>query len=305
MSLSAATRQAIVAEMAAAPHGTRADTARRLATTYGCSVATVYRHADRRGARRQRESARPEYRDWVRRAVQLAHRAPKPVPLDLAIEGAIEMGLIPAAAAAMPLATAQRVRRELGLVRTSKRTHRLHADYPMQALLVDGSTSQYLTVAGRLDDDDYQLRLHRAPYPAGGYKNKPLGADRLRVLVYGVWDMCTGYVLSRYCVGTGETALAQMEFLAWVFAKKTDPRLVMHGLPDDLWSDLGPFYRSQPVRDLCEALEDIRAADDCLRQGAHGGRRAAAPHALVAPGACAFPARRGDDRALRAERSAH
>ena len=241
--------------MAAASHGARADTAKRLAKIYGVSVATVYRHAERRGTRRRREPARPEYRDWVRIAVQLSHRSPKPMPLDVAIEGGIAMGLIPAEATAMPLATAQRVRRELGLVKTNKRTHRLHADYPMQALLVDGSTSQYLTVQKALGDGDYLLKLHKAPYPASGYKNKPLGPDRLRVLVYGVWDMCTGYVLSRYCVGKGETALAQMEFLAWVFEQKEDPRVVMHGLPDDLWSDLGSFYKAQSTRDLCEELD--------------------------------------------------
>ena len=239
---------------AAAPHGGRAAAAERLAALYGVSVATVYRHAGRGGSRRRREPARPEYREWVRIAVRLAHRSPKPMPLDVAIRGGIGMGLLPAEAAGMPLATAQRVRRELGLVATNRRTHRLSADHPMQAVLVDGSSSEHLVVERALPDGDHLLKLHRRPYSASGYKNKPLGPDRLRVLVYGVWDMCTGLTLSRYCVARGETAVDQMEFLCWAFGDDKDPRLVMRGLPDDLWSDQGAWCKSAAVRDLCGRL---------------------------------------------------
>ena len=254
MSLSDAVRTDVRAEMSAARQGSRTATARRLAEAYGVSVATIYRVAGRGGTKRARAPQRPEYREWVRIAVQLAHRSPKPMPLEVAIEGGVRMGVIPPEAAAMPIATANRLRREMGLRGTAKRTHRLHADHPMQALLVDGSSSEHLVVDRALPDGDYLLKLHRRPYPASGYKNKPLGPDRLRVLVYGVWDMCTGYTLSRYVVARGESALDQMEFLCWAFAEKEDPRVVMHGLPDDLWSDLGSWYKSASARDLMERL---------------------------------------------------
>ena len=253
-SLADTIRHAIVAELKACPHGTRAATVKRLADIYGVSVATLYRIAQRNGAKRPREVVHPEYREWVKVAVALAHKKPgKPAPLDLALASAIKAGELPAAAAAMPLATAQRIVRELGLKVRPKRSHRLAADYPMQALQVDGSGSQYLTVAKALDDGDYLLKLHHVPYPASGYKNKPVGPDRLRVYLYSLWDLCTGYQLARYYIARGENAFDIINFLCWAFAGGIDPRIPLHGLPDDLWSDGGPL-KAQMTQDLLDRL---------------------------------------------------
>ena len=192
----------------------------------------------------------------MRIAVFLAHRVPgKPLTLDLAIDSGIEMGVLPPEAAAMPVQTARRIARELGLRRRSKRTHRLHADYPMQAFCVDASQSQCLVVSHRGNDDDWSLKLHRRPYPASGYKNKPVGPDRMRLWVYAGWDMCTGYTVARYVVAQGETAIDTAAFLAWAFEEKDDPRIPLHGLADDVWLDLGPAARSGPVTDLLERLD--------------------------------------------------
>ena len=182
--LSEAARRTIVDEMAAAD--AKVAQARRLAARFGVSVSTVYAHADCRGKRRPRQAARPEYRGYVTVAVKWAHRSPEPMPLEAAIRVAVEVGDLPAEAADMPIATAQRIRRELGLRMAPKRTHRLCADYPLQAVLLDASTSQYLVVDGDAagEEDATRLRLHRDPLPAAGYKNKPLPADRRRVLVY-------------------------------------------------------------------------------------------------------------------------
>ena len=78
--------------------------------------------------------------------------------------------------------------------------------------------------------------------------------QRLRVIVYAVWDMCTGYTLARYTVAKGENALDAMNFLCWALAGKDDPRIPFHGVPDDLWSDQGPLLKSAAARDLLSRL---------------------------------------------------
>ena len=254
-SLSAAARATIAAALAEAGHGQRGTEARRLGALYGVSVATLYRVAGRGGTKRPRPAARPEYREWARVAVALSHQAPKPVPLDLALRAGVASGALPPEAAAMPVRTLHRLARELGLVVRPKRTHRMHADYPMQAVQIDGSSSEHLVVERVQDDGDVLLALHRRPYSASGYKNKPLGPDKLRVLVYALWDMCTGYTLSRYCVARGERSIDALEFLCWALAQHDDPRIPLHGVPDDLWSDQGPLFKSGPAADLLERLD--------------------------------------------------
>ena len=257
MPLSATARAEIAAAFAATRHGERTALAARLAAMYDVSPSTIYRAADRRATPRPRSPARPEYRAWTRAVVAWAHRARPPVPFDLALAGAVAAGDLPPEAAAMPVQTLYRIARELGLAPRERRTRRLSADYPMQALLLDGSSSEHLVVGRALDDGDWLLRLHRRParMRAGGYKNKPLGPDRMRVLVYGAWDMCTGYVISRYCVARGETAIDATDFLCWALARHDDPRVPFHGVPDDLWTDQGPLFKSGPALDLLERLD--------------------------------------------------
>ena len=254
-SLSAAAQATIAAALAEAGHGQRGAEARRLGALYGVSVATVYRVAGRGGTKRPRPAARPEYRAWTRIAVALADQAPKPVPLALALRAGVESGALPPEAAAMPIRTLHRLARELGLTAGPKRTHRLHADYPMQAVQIDGSSSEHLVVQRVLEDGDALLSLHRRPYSASGYKNKPLGPDRQRVLVYALWDMCTGVTISRYCVARGERSIDALEFLCWALAEHDDPRIPIHGVPDDLWSDQGPLFKSGPAADLLDRLD--------------------------------------------------
>lgn len=253
--LSAAARETIRAELATAGHGAKAAVVERLAAAYGVSKATVYRLAAIGGTRRKRAPKHPEYRDWTRIAVATAHRVRPPVPLDVAVRACINGGLLPPEAAGMPIATARRIARdELGLKVRAKRTHRLHADYPMQALQIDGSTSEYFTVEGP-EGGDWRLKLHRRPYSAGGYKNKPLKAHRMRLLVYAAWDMNTGMTLARYAVERGESGLGAMEFLCWALGEDKDPRLLLHGVPADLWSDQGPLVKHAAMRDLLERLD--------------------------------------------------
>ena len=248
----------IIETLKAAPRGARTRTVARLASVYGVSEATVWRAAAVGGPRRSRMARRPEYRSWTRTAVAIAHRAPKPAPLDLAIEAGVASGELPPEAADMPLATARRIaREELGL-RRSKRRSRMSADYPMQAVQIDGSSSEHLAPVRRIEGNggsrDWLLKLHRRPHADSGYKNKPLGPDRHRVLVYALWDMCTGYVVSRYTVARGEDALGAMEFLCWALEDRGDPRAPLCGIPDDLWTDQGPLFKSAAAADLLGRL---------------------------------------------------
>ena len=157
----------------------------------------------------------------------------------------------------MPLQTLRRLRRELDLNPRPKRTHQLHAAFPMEAVQLDASTSEYLVVdrANKGEGDEVRLVLHQEPGPASGYKNKPLGPDRLRVVVYGLWDMCTGMVRSRYTVARGENSVDALDFLCWALAPAADPRVVLHGVPEDLWSDQGPLVKSALAQDLLERLD--------------------------------------------------
>ena len=247
----------IVETLSQTPRGSRTRAVSRLASLYGVSEATVWRAAAVGGKKRKRSPQRPSYRDWTRSAVAIAHRAPRPVPLDLAIRAGLESGELPPEAAAMPVATARRIaREELGL-RRPKRRSRMRADYPMQAVQIDGSSYEHLVPLRRLesaDGDDWLLRLHRRPYAASGYKNKPLGPDRHRVLIYALWDMCTGYIVSRYTVARGEDALGAIDFLCWALEDRDDARAPLCGIPDDLWTDHGPLFKSAAAADLLRRL---------------------------------------------------
>ena len=254
--LTAAARQEIQRAFEAAAPGATAALVRKLAATFGVSTSTIYRVAQRGGKKRKRAPRRPEYREWARTAALIARASPeRPLPLDLALDAAIKSGALPPEAAAMPIGTAYRIVRELGFTPRARRARRLFADYPMQAVQVDGSGSECLMVERALPDSDFQLKLNTTPLPSGGYKNKPLGPERLRVWCYGLWDMATGYTLSRYAVASGESSLDAMAFLCWALgAEHGDPRVPFHGVPDNLWTDQGPLFKSAASRELLERL---------------------------------------------------
>ena len=252
--LSDTVRDDIAETMAAAEHGDRTATAGRLAEFYGVSPSTIYKIAKIGGTPRKREADHPEYRGWVKIAVVIRDRPwrqkgqavprKRRLPLDVAIRIGLESGELPKEAAGMPLSTAHRLVDEMNLKPTEKPGQRIEADYPMQALLIDYSTSENLVVDSP-DGEDWILRLHDKPWSADGYKNKPLKPHRQRLGVYALWDICTGCTIARYVVGKGENALDAMKFLAWALGKNKDPRLVVQGLPDDLWSDQGPLAKSK------------------------------------------------------------
>ena len=274
-------RGAIREAMLAAPRGERTATADRLAALYRVSRSAVYAAARVGGAKRPRVS-RPDYEAWTETASAIALLAPKPMPLDVAIRAGVESGELPPEAAAMPLGTAQRIRRRRGWRAAPKRHGRLSAERPLQAAQVDGSGSEHLVVEEERDGD-WVLRLHRRPWSASGYKNKPLGPGRLSLKIYALWDMCTGAVRSRYCVARGETALDALEFLVWAFGA---PGSVVRGVPENLWSDLGPLARHAASRDLLERLDvHVDLPGEGYAKERMGGPRARRAGATVEPGA--------------------
>ena len=254
--LSDAARAAIVEKLAQTPHGERGDAIAELARTFGAHPATVYRAAGLGGAPRPRKKD-AELRKWTRIAVAWTQRVPGGAPLDLAIEAAVAAGELPEVTLRPSFVkTAERIRRELGLRAQPARTHRLHADYPMQAILFDASTSKHLVVDKNAGfGDATRLKLHEKPATARNYKNKPTPPDRRRVIGYALWDMCTGIVRSRYTVSRGENAVDSIRFLCWALARSDDRRVVLHGVPDDLWVDQGSLIKSAVTRDLLERLD--------------------------------------------------
>ena len=258
MSLSADARADIALQMAACPKSGRKGLKKRLAARYNVSKATIYRVADLREARRKRAPLHPEYRAWVPVVVTVANRArrarSKAAPLDLALRSALEGGLLPPEAAAMPVSAIRRVAAELDLLVCTKRTRKMMADWPMQAIQFDGSTSAHLKVAEDLGNGDYLLQLHDNPMPASGYKNKPLGDDRLRVIPYAIWDMCTGYFRVHYTVARGENVMDSVEALCKMLTATGDPHRPLHGVPVFLWSDQGSLFKARAGRAFLERL---------------------------------------------------
>lgn len=253
--LSEQARQTITSALAQCRNaGERRGEVKRLAACFGVSASTVYRAAPTGRSRARASNA--EYVEWTRTAVAVAERAPDgPVALDLALAACIESDLLPAEAAQMPIGTAYRLRRQLGLDDRQGRLARITAEYPMQAIQFDGSSSKYISVVDGPDcDGDWLLRLYRRPISARGYKNKPLGPDRERLVAYGVTDICTGLRWSEYRIARGENALDAIDALVSMLSADPQSPRELCGVPDDLWLDLGPVTKSPITLDLLERL---------------------------------------------------
>jgi hypothetical protein len=254
--------ESVRSELAAAARGGRSAVVNRWATTLGVSPAKLYRLLSAGGEHttRTRGPTRPEIREWAKLLLELMARSPGgTIPLHLCLEAAL-MGdpttgemLLPPEAGAVSLGTYQRIiRDELGGRDTHRRNRRMHADRPNQAWQIDASHSKFLIVDRELEDGDFLLRLHRAPTPASGYKNKPLPEHRLRLLYYAIWDMRTGYQWIQPRVARGESSLDAMQALCDAMVRRPDPRDPLHGVPEDLWSDQGVLTKSAATTHLLE-----------------------------------------------------
>jgi hypothetical protein len=137
----------------------------------------------------------------------------------------------------VPLGTINRIARELGLMAASERQVRFEALYANQVHQFDASHSEHFIVH-RQDGGDYVLRLAQR-----WIKNKDR-SERLKVIAYGLCDDYSGYRLSRYTVGAGESALASIDFLKWAWSCEPE-HAPFEGWPDELYVDNGPLARHQ------------------------------------------------------------
>ena len=256
-------------ELSRVPHRGRTAATKRIAARLGVSASTLYRKLSDGRVRRRRRPTRPEYRAWVAVATTIAHETRPALALETAIEIGLASGDLEPAAADMPLSTAHRIMRELGF--RDRRPHRrMAADWPFQAVLVDGSSSPHL-IADRSDDDGWTVRMWRGHGPAGGYKNKPLPAHRQRVWLYAAWDMCTGCQTARYVVAAGENAFDATEFLVEQFSGDPGP---MRGVPTHLWSDRGPLFNTGAARRVLAGLGvEVKSADQGKKERMGGVER--------------------------------
>lgn len=254
----------LLAEIGAAvtggSHGNKTDIVKHYAGKNGISPSTLYRQLNRagliNGTDRPRAPVRPEYRQWVVIAKQLALKVPKgvrPVSLWMAMRQAVMDGLVPEKAMQVADGTFNRIAREMGLQEQPQKTRTLTTTHPMRYVQLDASTSEHFSIVKRLDDGDYLLRLHTRPN-IDGYKNKPLMKDRLRPVVYAIWDMYSGYQLARYTAAMGENAEDSADFLLWACGTDKDDRFPFCGVPEHLWSDQGPLFKSASSRDLLDRL---------------------------------------------------
>ena len=253
-----------------APHKARTATAERLAAHLGVSRSALYRafrsagfrgpSRDRRARLEDEQTQTPdakryrERRAWAEVLIALVNKAPDgSLPLDLCLSAAVRDGLLPAEAAEVRVGEYARLIKGAGYRVPGKRTRRLSADYPMQAVQFDASTSKHFRILKRLPDGDRLLELYTNPDPASGYKNKPLGPDRERLVLYGQWDMNSGARHIRPVAALGEAGIDAMAYLVDSWA--SDGQDWWEGKPTDLWCDNGPLIKHQATLDLLERLE--------------------------------------------------
>jgi len=266
----------LLSDWLSAPRGGKTAIIERAAQVYGISAATLYRRlsaAGHAGPERTREPKRPELRDWTRTLMMLATKTPgRSIPMDLCLTAAVREGLLPPEAGEIHIGTYNRIAVELGLRQGVRRTRRLSAEFPMQAVQFDASTSKHLIVVKSIENnDDYLLRLFRDPMPASGYKNKPLGPERLRVIYYGQWDMATGLRHMAATCAQGEAGIAAMEYLVDSWKGSADPRQPFKGLPMDLWSDQGPITKHRSTADLLDRLNVNLEKGEAYQKTRQGG----------------------------------
>jgi transposase InsO family protein len=199
--------QQIRAEIQTAPHGHKTALIKRRAEMYGVSEATIWRGLELKARTRKGVAKRPELRIWAMVVAMIKKRPPSEageISTDQAMKIAVRSANAPSELLAVHPATIDRVMRQLGTNKKSIRAVRFQAKEPNQAHQFDASTSAFLHIARTMPDGNHVLKVHRPA--AGGYKNKPIPADRLRPIYYAVCDDHSGVRLARLIPGMGENA---------------------------------------------------------------------------------------------------
>lgn len=257
------------------PHGHRGDYVQRTAATLGISARTLARRFEElRGVTRERSDRDRRRISGITEAVEkvwaVKRKPPKEVgalSTDQAVEIAAMRGLITEAEAAVPIATYNRVAREMGLHQVEGPHVRFEAPHANAVHQIDASVSKHLYVVAR-EGDDYILKLRR---PAEAYRNKQR-VENLRVWVYGLVDDYSRAELVRYIVEPGESAQGQIEFLRWAWCDRKDTALPICGLPDELYADQGAPTKAETVRGLLSRAEVKLTRHEAYNSKATGKR---------------------------------
>jgi transposase InsO family protein len=198
-------------------------------------------------AKRQSTPSMPEYHEWARIVFAVKKSPPDgagEISTDQAVRIAVEWGKLPGNALDVPIATYNRIARDLGLSKRERKVSRFQAERPNMLHHFDASSSKYLYINRKTTDGDYVLKIHRPG--SGDYKNKPIPCDRLRPWYYGVIDDHSGRMHCSIFAAEGETALHSLQALCSAWTEM--------GLPDELLADQGMLKKALVSRDLIERL---------------------------------------------------
>ncbi|UDF33785.1 UNVERIFIED_ORG: hypothetical protein LHJ69_14305 [Shinella sp. XGS7] len=248
-------------ELAAAPHGGKAEIVQRAAAHLGVSVATVQRwlkeHMGRdTGRKRRADAGRRDVSDADLTAISAAllgtfrKTGNRIMTFDTAVEMLRANGVISTTLTAGRLATVLTERglhpNQLTRPEPAIEQRSLHPNHVWQ---VDASVcvAYYLSNATGLHVmDEKQF-----------YKNKPGNVSRIqqeRLIRYTVADHFSHELLTRYYLGS-ECALHLTDFLIWAMQPKTSH--IVHGVPFIVQMDMGSANTSAMTKNLLERL-DVR-----------------------------------------------
>lgn len=255
-----------------APRGTKSAVVAKWAGRLNLSESTMYRELKKdQPARRKKRcdagSCKIDGIEEAARTVAAVKKAPPEHKGELTTEDAIKLaisnGLIPAEFADRRSSIERHIRRT-GAHRRNRRVQRYQAERPNELHHVDASSSDVFFIQDFTEDGDCLLRLYKG-HPI--YKNKP-APHRLRVWIYGITDDHSGVHAARYVPALGETAIDNLDFLQWVWAKTDDKEFF--GIPEKLKGDCGPMMRGKAANDFFERLGIEILGSDPGNKEAHG-----------------------------------
>ena len=239
---------ALPRDLDGAPHGIRWRVIEAHAAASGMSAATLSREiARRRGRHRQRRSDADKFPEDDKAAFQeilacILHHSPDAptrwYSTDMAIAKCEREQRIPVGM--MSVSKFNRIERILNGRQLKNASTRFEAQRSNELHQVDSSGSEYLRFVER-DGDDCILEISKCR--GGAWKNKSTG-ERKGVWLTNVLDDHSRVLSGRYSVYPGESATMVIETLKEVWGG-FDSLLALHGLPERVYADHGPFQNSK------------------------------------------------------------
>lgn len=245
--------QQIRQELNAAPKGSREDILKRYAQMFGCSRDTIYRRIrESYGASKKvkREATIPQSLIDEIAKLKIESIRMGNAERELCTEECIKLLQDSGAEGAdqLTVSTVNRRLSESGF-RAQSRIVRVEAAYSNQQHQTDFSRSKYFQVK-QFDaaKNDYLLVVsgHVLEYKEDEHKQ--------RLWLCGLVDASSRVHISRGVVCGGESVLAGLEFINWVYARDVDDNPI-HFLPKTLKLDNGSLGKSKAFLELLTALQ--------------------------------------------------